>query len=399
MVAFISKHRVLSFGFAASRRNALSGGSMMAFALAAVILAPARPQQPSQPGTPFRPVAPQAPAPAPWTWATTEEELGQQLVGKTLYLRNGYLDDTLAFDEQGRLNGHSPQGSYTLCLVQIEKIRLTRRKVELEGARYGVHFLGVTPYGDSTSEMDKVRITPKKKILKIVIDRELVVAPKKEKKPADANKIASTHEPTIADADVVPLSGASNPTSRPQSVTTTTSPAHAAQLLQSALDRIFAQGLDDRMVAAMPDFWRLYYQTSAAHADFLPQDPGILRQNAVDQKARLLSSFEPPSNEYAQANGVAGIALYHAVIGANGKPQQIAIGRPIGLGLDENAVEAIRKAAFQPATKDGKPVPVLLDMLIQFRIYSKRTTAVRGSGGADKPDSPVLPGPYSVGHP
>ena len=86
------------------------------------------------------------------------------------------------------------------------------------------------------------------------------------------------------------------------------------------------------------------------------------RQANVDEKAKLLSQFEPESNEYAQAAAVAGMALYHVVVGADGKPGEIAVARPIGFGLDENAVESIRKASFSPAMKDGKPVPVLVDL-------------------------------------
>ena len=90
------------------------------------------------------------------------------------------------------------------------------------------------------------------------------------------------------------------------------------------------------------------------------------------------------------------MALYHTVIGADGKPGEIAVGRPIGFGLDENAVDSIRKAKFQPAVKDGKPVPVMLDLVVQFRIYSKRTAVVGGAAGTDKPAGPELPGPYSA---
>jgi TonB family protein len=119
----------------------------------------------------------------------------------------------------------------------------------------------------------------------------------------------------------------------------------------------------------------------------------------VDQKARLLTTFEPESNEFAQANGVAGMALYYTVVGPDGKAQEIAVGRPIGFGLDENAVAAIRKASFQPAIKDGKPVPVLLDLVVQFRIFSQRTAVASQPVPADKPSEPVLPGPYSLQHP
>jgi hypothetical protein len=68
--------------------------------------------------------------------------------------------------------------------------------------------------------------------------------------------------------------------------------------------------------------------------------------------------------------------------------------------LDENAVAAIRKASFQAAMKDGKPVPVVLDLTIQFRIYSKRTAvaanAEPSSEDVAKPAAPPLPGPYSL---
>jgi TonB family protein len=121
----------------------------------------------------------------------------------------------------------------------------------------------------------------------------------------------------------------------------------------------------------------------------------------VDQKAQLLTSFEPDSNDFAQAAGVAGMALYHTIIGPDGKPGDIAVARPIGFGLDENAVAAIRKAKFSPAVKDGKPVPVMLDLVVQFRIFSKRTAVQSQPETADKekPAEPVLPGPYSVAHP
>jgi outer membrane biosynthesis protein TonB len=361
---------------------------------------------------------------APVAGGITEEELKQLLSGKALYLRGGYLDNALAFDEHGHLAGHSPQGSYTLSAVQIEKIRLTKHKVELQGIRYGLHFVGQLAYEDPATSVDRVRITPKKKVVRITIDREIVVKPKKKKDlllgkgkgtklqsdgqqhpNATAALAATTGAPAAETAELSPdeqvkASIAAAPEGeRPadaKSVTATTSPAHATRVLKDALEQIFAPGLDDRMLAAMPDFWKLYYQAVAAKIDYRPSDPSILRQNTVDQKARLLSTFEPDSNEFAQANGVAGMALYHTVIGTDGKAGEIAVGRPIGFGLDENAVAAIRKANFQPAIKAGKPVPVLLDLVVQFRIFSNRTAAAGQIPPAEKPAEAQLPGPYSV---
>jgi len=451
----------------------LSCGLMLALSSAALGQAPAAPQPdtPAQPTTPAQadpaqqPAAPtpapagasqqpaaapadsppqpstQQPAPAAITTppnasptdakggAITEDEVKQIVTGKTLYLRDGYLDNTLSFDEHGKLTGHSPQGSYTLSLVQIDKVHLSKHKVELTGARYGLHFLGARADEDPTKAVDKVRITPKKKFVRITIDRELVVTPKKKKQkkgeelpatvkaaetstasdtapaPSTASDVSAAPAPAVEASDVERARAEMNAApeaERPAdsaSVTTTTSPAHAARLLRDALDRIFAPGLDERMIASMPSFWKLYYQSVANQADYRPTDPAIYRQSAVDQKAKLLSTFEPPSNEYAQASGVAGMALYHAVIGADGKPQEIVVGRPIGFGLDESAAETIRKASFEPAMKDGKPVPVLLDLVVQFRIYSKRTDQPAKPEVEATNSGPKLPGPYSVIHP
>jgi hypothetical protein len=370
------------------------------------------------------PVTPQAqPAgeskapPASQAGVIGEEELRQLLVGKTLYLRRGYLDNTLRFDERGRLIGRSPEGSYTLCAIEINKIRLTKHKVELEGIRYGLHFGGRLASEDPSKAIDRVRITPKKKTLTITVDREIVVnhwkirevKPRKEKNkkgeaPVPAASSSQSGAPAeLSDAEQLKASIAAAPKAErpadPKSVTTTDSQSHATRLLENALGNIFAQGIDERMMAAMPEFWRLYYEAAAAKSDYRPKDPAVLRQNTVDKKALLLTKFEPGSNEYAQANGVAGIALYHTVVGADGKAKEIAVGRPIGFGLDENAVAAIRKASFEPAVKDGKPVPVLLDLVVQFRIFSSRTSVHNVAEQADQPAEPILPGPYSLQHP
>jgi TonB family protein len=416
-------------------------------ALALAFFAPAQQpdaiQQPAattaQPGDtqpPVQPVSSQpsaTPVSSQETGGITEAELKQMLVGKALYLRGGYLDNSLSFDEHGRLVGHSPQGSYTLNAIQIDRVRVTKHKVTLEGARYGLHFLGQLASEDSSSALDRVRITPNKKMVKITIDREIVVKPKKikgekeesvskdptaskkknekerkfwglKRAAAPATESTQATPPQAADemseADQLKASIAATPVEeRPadaKSVTTTTSPAHATRVLQDALDSIFAQGLDERMKASLPDFWKLYYQAVAAKSDYHPKDPSVLRQNMVDQKARLLTNFTPDSNEFAQANGVAGMAQYHAVVGPDGMVGDVVVSRPIGFGLDESAVAAIKKAKFAPAIKDGMPVSVILDLNVPFRIFSKMTNVHAPPEEANKSAEPVLPGPYSV---
>lgn len=333
-----------------------------------------------------------------------EDALKQMLTGKPLYLRQGFQDNNLEFDEQGRLTGHARQGSFTLSQIQINKIKLSKHKLELEGDRYALHFLGAAPYEDPTKATDRVKITPKKKSVRISFEREQVEKPKKEKdKDKNDRKHHSKDQPNTKQQGAEPQTATmqqpdetGNSRSLDKGTAKTTSPAQASQLLVTALDKVFSRGIDDRMIAAMPDFWKLYYQAAAAKADLKPTDPAVLQQSAVDQKAKLVSVLDPPSNEFAQANGVAGIALYHAIVGSDGKVEQVVAGRPIGFGLDENAEQAIRKATFQPAIKDGKPVPVFLDLVVSFRIYSKRTSEPEMEQAAQTPDQRTLPGPYTA---
>ena len=381
--------------------------------------AESQPTPSAVPAEPAPSASPATPSHAAEANEISEDEIRHLLAGKQLFLRGGYLDNDLSYNEHGVLVGHSPQGSYTLSAIQIDKVRLTKHKLELEGQRFGLHFLGALPYEDPTKAVDQVNITPKKKEVKITIDRELVVKPKEKKnkgKPANpAPKPASASSPdpvsasatapappaeatdaSDAQAEIAAAPAAERPADA-KSVTTTISQAHANTLLRGALGNVFAQGFDTRLMESMPDFWKLYYASAAAKTDYRPADPAVLRQSMVDQKARLTSTFEPASNQYAQDHGVAGMCLYHVVIGADGKPGEIAVARPIGFGLDESAVDSIRKATFQPAIKGGIPVPVMLDLIVEFRIYSKRT-AVTGNPD-QQPAAPSLPGPYSAQQP
>jgi TonB family protein len=59
------------------------------------------------------------------------------------------------------------------------------------------------------------------------------------------------------------------------------------------------------------------------------------------------------------------------VVDANGLPQNIKVQRALGMGLDEEAVKAVKRWRFQPATKDGEPVPVMINVEVNFRLYGK----------------------------
>ena len=39
------------------------------------------------------------------------------------------------------------------------------------------------------------------------------------------------------------------------------------------------------------------------------------------------------------------------------------------MGLDQKAMEAVRNCRFEPATKDGRPVAVQINVEVSFELY------------------------------
>ena len=65
-----------------------------------------------------------------------------------------------------------------------------------------------------------------------------------------------------------------------------------------------------------------------------------------------------------------GVCLISLIVDAQGNPQNPRVVRALGMGLDEKALEAVRKYKFKPAYKDGRtPVPVMITVEVNFRLY------------------------------
>lgn len=84
---------------------------------------------------------------------------------------------------------------------------------------------------------------------------------------------------------------------------------------------------------------------------------------------RVIYSPEPEYSDEARKARVQGTVTIAAVIDPQGRPQNLHVVNPLGMGLDEKAVEAVRKWRFQPAMKDSHAVPVLVDIEVTFRLY------------------------------
>jgi TonB family protein len=327
----------------------------------------------------------------------TEDALRSRYVGKLIFLRGSYLGDDLNFDQNGKVNGGPAVGSFTLSAFKIQKVKLSKHKLEFEADRYGLHFLGALPFEDETKAYDQVKIS--KKPVHISIDRELIVIPKvkKDKKKKDEptpQEVAAAQTLKTRDAAAGSATTPATTPAMPKPAATTSaavetnealaavSPAHSAMVMNKALDNIFAGDLDLRMLSHLPDFWQEYFTSKSQHRPFMPADANVKVLSEGMMPPKVLNSIDPSSNEYAQKYGIAGMELLRTVVDASGTPRQMAIARPIGFGLDEKAVEAVKNSHFKPAMLNGQPVPVVIDMVITFRIYSNRTkpgSVIKGS--------------------
>jgi len=82
--------------------------------------------------------------------------------------------------------------------------------------------------------------------------------------------------------------------------------------------------------------------------------------------------FQPEAefSDEARRAKYQGVCIVSLIVDAQGNPQNPRIVRALGMGLDEKALEAVRKYKFKPAMKDGRtPVPVPMNIEVNFRLY------------------------------
>jgi TonB family protein len=96
---------------------------------------------------------------------------------------------------------------------------------------------------------------------------------------------------------------------------------------------------------------------------------GVYRVGGGVSAPRIIYDPDPLYSEEARKAKYQGTVVLWAVIGSNGRPQELRVARALGLGLDQQAIEAVRKWRFEPAMKDGHPVAVQINIEVNFRLY------------------------------
>ena len=84
---------------------------------------------------------------------------------------------------------------------------------------------------------------------------------------------------------------------------------------------------------------------------------------------RLISAPDPEYSDKARKKKIHGTVILECVVGTNGHIQDIHVSQPLGYGLDEQAIKAVRNWTFEPGTKDDQSVPVAIQVQVDFRLY------------------------------
>jgi len=102
----------------------------------------------------------------------------------------------------------------------------------------------------------------------------------------------------------------------------------------------------------------------------------VLRVGGQVLAPKVLYDPNPAYSDVARRAGYQGTVVLWLVVDTDGRPHKIRVQRGIGMGLDQAAIEAVKTWRFQPATKDGQPVPVMINVEVNFRL---------GSSGMESP--------------
>jgi TonB family protein len=113
-------------------------------------------------------------------------------------------------------------------------------------------------------------------------------------------------------------------------------------------------------------FWREQREALRAYSQ---EDKAVFRSSEVDTRVRVLIKPEPSYTPAARNADITGTVIFRSKFTAQGTVEDLLVIRYLPYGLTEQALEAARKIKFIPATKDGKPVSMFMQLEYNFNLY------------------------------
>jgi TonB family protein len=270
-----------------------------------------------------------------------DKQLGYEYADKVLTLRHFYTGDHLRFSSDGKLRGDAPIGPWTLDgQIEIRDVRMKGRVLEINGRRIELLF------DQKNDQKNLSNHSPKPLDLLTTLDNY-------------SGKEREVLEKYLQQREVnIEIEMPSRKASKEE--------------IASAIHSVFLLP-GEPMIEVVPDFWRAYfadvegktYEPPLSLGTVYPVEPHVI------SAPRTVNSPAPEYSDEARRAGLQGSAILWLVVDATGAPRDVQIQRPLGLGLDEKAVETIRTWTFEPGKKDGQPVAVKITIEVSFRLYER----------------------------
>jgi TonB family protein len=107
----------------------------------------------------------------------------------------------------------------------------------------------------------------------------------------------------------------------------------------------------------------------AEPADKPENERTVFMSSDLTTWARVLAKPEPTYTEEARTALIEGTVVLRAVFAADGTVQHLLIMNSLPGGLTQQAIAVARKIKFIPATKDGRPVSMYIQLEYNFNLY------------------------------
>lgn len=99
-----------------------------------------------------------------------------------------------------------------------------------------------------------------------------------------------------------------------------------------------------------------------------PRPHGVLEVGGEVTAPVKIYAPKPLYTEEARAARLQGVVIVRAIVDADGSVRDVEVLKGLPLGLDRQTVETVREWRFEPARRNGQPVPVFLNITVSFTV-------------------------------
>ena len=264
-----------------------------------------------------------------------EEQLHAAYAGKVVTLRHFYSDAHLEFAADGTLKGTSTVGPWTLDgQLLVNDVQLREGKLRVHGRRLHLYY-------DSSSKDFRDYLT--------VIEN----LPEPERQ-----KLQDEEKSLLEFAVEIDIDLPSTPLDWPT--------------LANAMNAVF-RAPGESMTSIVPEYWRVYFARKEGRPQEMPRLSAakieVVKPGGPVTPPVVTFHPDPSYEEQARKSKYQGTSVVRMVVAEDGSVRDLQILTPLGLGLDEKAVDAVKTWKFEPARRGDQPVAVIIAVEVTFKLY------------------------------